>query len=221
LLKLARIISGKGYDVKPETIEQESFRIIDQETGTHAFPLAQWEIVRRMIHTTADFEFMDTVRFHPHAIEAGLNAVCKGKAIITDTNMARVGLRKNEMDHFKVKATCFISDPKVAETAAKHGITRAEAAVDAALEKMAGGIYVVGNAPTALLRLLELMNKGTAKPALIIGLPVGFVNAAESKESLISMDRPYISNVGRKGGSNLAAAVVNAILIMAKRQQSS
>ncbi len=207
--------------MKPETIEQESFRIIDQEAGAHVFPLAQWEIVRRMIHTTADFEFMETVRFHPNAIEAGLNAVCKGKAIITDTNMARVGLRKKEMDHFKVNASCFISDPKVVEMASKHGITRAEAAVDTALEKMTGGIYVVGNAPTALLRLLELMNKGAAKPDLIIGLPVGFVNAAESKKSLISMDRPYISNVGRKGGSNLAAAVVNAMLIMAKRQQSS
>lgn len=204
--------------MKPETIEQESFRIIDQEAGAHAFPLAQWEIVRRMIHTTADFELMETVRFHPHAIEAGLNAICKGKAIITDTNMARVGLRKKEMDYFKVKAACFISDPKVVEMASKHGITRAEAAVDVALEKMVGGIYVVGNAPTALLRLIKLINSGEAKPSLVIGLPVGFVNAAESKESLISMDRPYISNVGRKGGSNLAAAVVNAMLIMAKRQ---
>jgi precorrin-8X/cobalt-precorrin-8 methylmutase len=207
--------------MKPETIEQESFRIIDREAGAHQFPTNQWEIVRRMIHTTADFEFMKMVRFHPHAIEAGLNAICNGKAIITDTNMARVGLRKKEMDHFEVKAGCFISDPKVVETALKHGITRAEAAVDVALEKMAGGIYVVGNAPTALLRLIKLINSGEAKPSLVIGLPVGFVNAAESKESLISVDRPYISNVGRKGGSNLAAAVVNAMLIMAKRQQSS
>lgn len=206
--------------MKGETIEQKSFRIIDEEAGTHSFNPAEWEIVRRMIHTTADFEFMKTVRFHPQAIEAGINALIQGKAIITDTNMARVGLRKAEMDHFNVSAACFISDSSVVKTASKRGTTRAEAAVDAAGEKMAGGIYVVGNAPTALLRLIACIADGAADPALIVGLPVGFVNAAESKERLISLKRPYISNVGRKGGSNLAAAVVNALLIMTKRDQS-
>ncbi len=207
--------------MKGETIEQKSFQIIDEEAGAHAFSPAQWEIVRRMIHTTADFEFMKTVRFHPHAIEAGINALRQGRAIITDTNMARVGLRKTEMDLFDVEAACFISDPAVVETASKLGTTRAAAAVDAAGGKMAAGLYVVGNAPTALLRLIERIENGAAGPALIVGLPVGFVNAAESKERLISLNRPYISNVGRKGGSNLAAAVVNALLIMAKRAQST
>ncbi len=204
-----------------ETIEQQSFRIIDEEAGAHPFSPAQWEIVRRMIHTTADFEFMNTVRFHPHAIEAGVNALRQGRAIITDTNMARVGLRKMEMGHLNVEAACFISDPAVVKAASEQATTRAAAAVEMAGQKIAGGIYVVGNAPTALLRLIACIEDGEADPALVVGLPVGFVNAAESKERLISLDRPYISNVGRKGGSNLAAAVVNALLIMARRGQST
>jgi precorrin-8X/cobalt-precorrin-8 methylmutase len=206
--------------MKPEEIEALSFSIIEQEIGSHEFTDAQWQVVRRMIHTSADFEYKRSVRFHPDAIEAGLNAIRRGNTVITDTNMARVGIRKGELSHFGVRVECLMSDPAVGKRAAETGITRATAAVDAALDKIEGGIYVVGNAPTALLRLMEQVNRKKAQPALIVGLPVGFVNAAESKAELVKMDIPYITNVGRKGGSNVAASVVNALAIMADRGYS-
>ncbi|QTA89033.1 precorrin-8X methylmutase [Desulfonema magnum] len=204
--------------MKPDEIEALSFKIIDEEAGEHRFSPHEWNIVRRMIHTSADFEYMDTVRFHPKAIEAGLKAIRSGKAIITDTEMARVGIRKKELEYFKSSVTCFIHAPSIVKSAGASGMTRAQAAVDAAIPFMENGIYVVGNAPTALLRLLELVKEGKARPALIIGLPVGFVNAAESKAALIETDYPHISNIGRKGGSNLAAGVVNALLKMATQK---
>ncbi|MEE4355061.1 MAG: precorrin-8X methylmutase [Desulfococcaceae bacterium] len=204
--------------MKPEAIESLSFSIIDTEAGSHDFSPEQWNIVRRMIHTSADFEYMRTVRFHPEALSAGLKAIREGKAIITDTEMARSGIRKADAARFGMSVSCLIGDEKVRELAQKSGETRAKAAVDAALPLMKGGIYVIGNAPTALLRILELIKEGKAEPALIVGLPVGFVNAAESKAELIQTDIPFISNTGRKGGSNLAAAVVNALLIMASEK---
>lgn len=205
--------------MKPEEIEALSFKIIDQEAGPHRFSPEQWCILQRMIHTSADFEYMDTVRFHPEAISAGLDVICKGKTIITDTNMARVGIRKGDAGRFGSQMKCFINDPDVVDTSAKTGRTRAETAVDAAVSEMEGGIYVVGNAPTALLRLVDLVKEKKANPALIIGLPVGFVNAVESKAALIDMDYPHISNTGRKGGSNIAASVVNALAKMASKSQ--
>lgn len=201
--------------MKPDEIESLSFKIIDKEAGEHSFSPKEWKIVQRMIHTSADFEYMDTVRFHPDAVTAGLNAIRSGKAIVTDTNMAKVGIRKKELEHFGSTACCFINAPEVKKIATETSTTRAKAAVDAAIDIMEDGIYVIGNAPTALLRLIELVKEEKARPALIIGLPVGFVNAAESKAELIKMDYPYISNIGRKGGSNLAASVVNALAIMA------
>jgi precorrin-8X/cobalt-precorrin-8 methylmutase len=202
--------------MKPAEIESTSFDIIDREVGNHDFNGSQWAIVRRMIHTTADFEFKDMVRFHPGAIPAGLKAIRNGKMIITDTNMVRVGIRTKELAQFGVTVKCYMNDPLIHEKAKSNGTTRAKVAVDMAVDDMRGGIYVVGNAPTALLRLIELINAGKVRPALIIGLPVGFVNAAESKAALLEMDYPYISNIGRKGGSNLAASVVNALIILAK-----
>jgi len=207
--------------MKPEEIESTSFDIIDQEVGNHDFNRSQWPIVRRMIHTTADFEFKDMVRFHPEAIPAGIKAICSGKMIITDTNMARVGIRIKDLAKFGVTVKCYMNDPLIHEKAKSNGTTRAKAAVDMAVNDMRDGIYVVGNAPTALLRLIELINAGQARPALIIGLPVGFVNAAESKAALMELDCPYISNIGRKGGSNLAASVVNALTIMANETQGA
>lgn len=171
--------------------------------------------MQRMIHTSADFEYINTVRFHPDAISAGIEAIKRGCTIITDTNMARVGIRKGEISMFGGDVKCLIADEDVAQRAKEDGVTRALAAVDKAVDFLNNGIYVVGNAPTALLRLIELLKDGKVKPALIIGLPVGFVNAAESKEELMKLDYPYISNIGRKGGSNLAASVVNALAIMA------
>ena len=202
--------------MKPDEIEQSSFQIIDQEAGRHDFTGQQWSIVRRMIHTTADFEFKKMACFHPQAVSAGIEAIQNGKMIITDTNMARVGIRKKEVEIYGGRVKCYMDDPLIHEKAKADGSTRAKAAVDAAITEMKDGIYVVGNAPTALLRLIELVGAKKARPALIIGLPVGFVNAAESKAALVKMDYPYISNVGRKGGSNVAASVVNALVILAK-----
>ncbi len=201
--------------MKPHEIEQLSFQIIDSEAGGHDFSPDQWQVVRRVIHTSADFEWQEMIRLHPLAIASGVAAIRNGGAIITDTNMARVGIRQRDLVRFGGTVGCYMTDERVAETAVQKGTTRAKAAVDVAAPELTGGIYVVGNAPTALLRLIELMGQGKANPALVVGLPVGFVNAAESKTLLLGSDVPYITNVGRKGGSNVAAAVVNALIIMA------
>jgi precorrin-8X/cobalt-precorrin-8 methylmutase len=201
--------------MKPEEIEKLSFQIIEQEIGTRNVADDHWPIIRRMIHTSADFEYKEMVRIHPDAVKAGMEAIRNGKKIITDTNMARVGIRKKELDRFGASTECYMNDPMIHRNAKATGVTRAKVAVDMAIENMRGGIYVVGNAPTALMRLVELIKEQKAQPALVIGLPVGFVNAAESKAALIELDHPYISNIGRKGGSNVAASVVNALAIMA------
>lgn len=201
--------------MKPQEIEQLSFRIIDKEAGAHSFSEREWAIVQRMIHTSADFEYMQTVRFHADAISAGIRALQSGRTVVTDTNMAKAGIRKDLISRFGGRVTCLISDPEVIRSAKEGATTRARAAVDAAMDLMQDGIYVVGNAPTALLRVIELVGEGKASPALVVGLPVGFVNAAESKQALLNTGVPYISNLGRKGGSNIAASVVNAICIMA------
>ncbi len=207
--------------MKPSDIEALSFKIIDKEAGEHNFSQKEWSIVRRMIHTSADFEYMQTVRFHHKAVKAGIKAIIQGKTIITDTRMAMSGISKKKLDCFNVKVKCLISDAEVEKKAFEEETTRAHAAVDAAVSDMDGGIYVIGNAPTALLRLIELVKTGKAAPALIIGLPVGFVNAAESKAALIETDYPYITNVGRKGGSNIAASVVNALANIARGEHET
>lgn len=203
--------------MKPQEIETLSFSIIDKEAGAHTFSERQWPVVRRMIHTSADFEWMRMVRFHPEAVSAGIAAIRAGKPIITDTQMARMGIRKKEIENFGGTVECFMSDPQVAKAAAEKGITRAKEAMDRAAARFKGGIYVVGNAPTALLRLIELMDSGKVMPDLIVGLPVGFVNAAESKALLLKRDQPpFVTNVGRKGGSAIAAGVINALIILSK-----
>ena len=201
--------------MKPHEIEQLSFQIIDGEAGDHGFSTDQWPVVRRVIHTSADFEWQQMIRFHPQAIVSGVSAIRSGYPIITDTNMARAGIRQRDLVRFGGTVNCYMTDERVAETAARKGITRAKAAVDVAAPEITGGIYVVGNAPTALLRLVELIDQGTLRPALVVGLPVGFVNAAEPKALLLECDVPHVTNVGRKGGSNVAAAVVNALIIKA------
>jgi len=201
--------------MKPQEIENLSFKIIEQEAGDHTFSDDQWPIVRRMIHTSADFEYMKTIRFNLDAVQKGICAIQNGCRIFTDTNMARVGIRKKEIQQFGGKVSCLIADQEVVQKAKKEGTTRALAAVDMACDRMNDGVYVVGNAPTALLRLIELIKDKKANPALIIGFPVGFVNAAESKDELMALDVPYITNQGRKGGSNIAASIVNALAIMA------
>ena len=201
--------------MRPDEIERRSFEIIEEEAGTHRFSTDQWPIVRRIIHTTADFEYLQTLQFHPNAVSAGIEAIRGGQSVITDTNMVRVGVRSRDLEKFGAVVRCLMEDPQVHRVAKQQGTTRAAAAVDAAVGSMNGGIYVVGNAPTALMRLIELIRIGQACPALVIGLPVGFVNAAESKTALAALDTPSITNTGRKGGSNVAASVVNALAIIA------
>lgn len=205
--------------MKPQEIEDLSFKIIEKEAGDHEFTADEWPVVRRMIHTSADFDYMNTIRFNRDGIQKGIKAIRRGCRIFTDTNMARVGIRKKEIESFGGQVSCLIGDPAVADQAKKNGTTRALAAVDMACETLGSGIYVVGNAPTALLRLIDLIQKKKADPALVIGFPVGFVNAAESKDALMELDIPYITNKGRKGGSNIAASIVNALAIAAYSEQ--
>ncbi|MDQ1268962.1 MAG: Precorrin isomerase [Thermodesulfobacteriota bacterium] len=201
--------------MKPHEIEAKSFAIIDAEAGPHNFGPDEWKIVRRMIHTTADFEYMQMVRISNNAVAAGIKAIRNGCTVITDTNMAKTGIRKDLLAGFGSRCECLMADPQVAEQATERGVTRARVAVEKAAQIMENGIYVVGNAPTALLHLLDMINNKAANPALVVGLPVGFVNAAESKAALVETKIPYISNVGRKGGSNVAASVINALALIA------
>jgi precorrin-8X/cobalt-precorrin-8 methylmutase len=213
----------KPMDVTgPMDIENESMRIIEAEVPEpRAFAGLEWLVVRRMIHTSADFEMLDLVRFSPGAVEAGVAALAGGCRVFTDTEMARCAIPMRRMEPLGCTVTCLMNDPEVAKRARREGITRARAAVDKAAQDMAGSIVVVGNAPTALLRLMELLDHGLAAPALVVGMPVGFVNAAESKDLLSRRtDVPFVTVQGRKGGSPLAGCVVNALADRALQRQA-
>ncbi|ETR69972.1 MAG: precorrin-8X methylmutase [Candidatus Magnetoglobus multicellularis str. Araruama] len=200
--------------MQPNEIERKSFEIIDYEAGNHGLPKDQWTIIQRIIHTSADFNYVHSVKFHENAIQSGIHAIRTGQPIFTDTQMAMAGIRKSSLVQYGCNVSCLIGHETVVQNALKTQTTRASAAVDYAADMMNGGIYAIGNAPTALLRLLELVKQNKATPALIIGLPVGFVNAAESKEALLTCKIPFITNIGRKGGSNIVAAVINALIKM-------
>jgi precorrin-8X/cobalt-precorrin-8 methylmutase len=202
--------------LEPGEIEKRSFAIIDAETPEpRPFEGKEWRVVRRMIHTTADFELLSLVRFHPDAVRKGMTALKKGCLVVTDTEMAHMGIPERRMAPLGCRVECYIGDPSVKEKALREKTTRALAAVDSVIHRLDGGIYVVGNAPTALLRLLEWMDKGKCNPALIVGMPVGFVNAVESKALLMEQTTiPYITIAGRKGGSALAACVINQLAEM-------
>lgn len=194
-------------------IETESLRIIDSEVPEpRPYQGDEWRVVRRMIHTTADFEMLKLVRFHPRAVEAGVNALSGGCVIVSDTEMARAGMPERRLTPLGCRVRCLMRDPEVLATSEREGITRARAAMDFAVASIRPAIYVIGNAPTALLRLLEHIEAGQAAPALIVGMPVGFVNAAESKALLLAQSAvPFIAIEGRKGGSALAACAINAL----------
>ena len=200
----------------PMDIERASLGIIDSEVPEpRPFSGYEWQVVRRMIHTSADFELLKLVRFSPGAIQAGRAALARGCRVFTDTEMARCAIPLRRMTPLDCTVTCLMNDPEVVTRAKREGVTRALAAVDKAAPEMKGAIVVIGNAPTALLRLLELTRQGVAAPALVVGMPVGFVNAAESKALLAAQHAiPYITVAGRKGGSPLAGCVVNAMADM-------
>lgn len=202
--------------MKPEEIEGESFRIIDAEAGDHGWPMTEWQVVRRAIHTSADFEYARSMVLSWGVIEKAVAALKSGAGIVTDTNMALSGISKPRLNSLGCTVTCHVADPDVAAQAEREGVTRSIAAMRKAVANRDNRIFVIGNAPTALFELLRLIETGEAEPALIIGLPVGFVGAEESKNALASggHDIPFITNIGRKGGSNVAAAVVNALAIL-------
>jgi precorrin-8X/cobalt-precorrin-8 methylmutase len=202
----------------PQEIEVESFRRIEALVGAHGFSPEDWFVVRRMVHTTADLEYLDNVRLHPRAVAAGVAALKAGRPVATDTRMLLAGISTGRLSRLGVEAFSILENPQVGPLAASQGTTRTAAGVDLALPRLAGGIMAIGNAPTALLRLLELLDGGAPPPALIIGVPVGFVNAAESKEALSHVDIPHITALGPKGGSAVAASVINALAILALKE---
>lgn len=203
----------------PADIERQSFAIIDAEVPEpRPFQGAQWEVARRLVHTSADFEMLSLLRFSKGAVSAGVAALRSGAVVVTDTRMCQVGIPTRRLDSLGCRTVCYMDDPDLAARARELGVTRARLAVDEAAGISGPVIFAVGNAPTALLRLLELMDGGHVSPELVIGMPVGFVNAAESKALLMTRaDAPWIAISGRKGGSALAAACVNALAEMALR----
>jgi precorrin-8X/cobalt-precorrin-8 methylmutase len=205
-------------------IEHDSFAIIDAEVGSHNYTAEQWPLVRRMIHANADFEFNGLTAFHPDAMRAGFQAVLKGGApIVADVEMICVGLSKPRLAHFGLSTQHYISDPDVIAQAQQEGSTRAVQAMRKAqrLGQLDGAIVGIGNAPTALIELIRLIREEGVRPALVVGMPVGFVSAAESKELLMSVSEvPWITIKGRKGGSTLVVAAIHALLSLAESEQN-
>ncbi len=204
--------------MKPQEIEKQSFAIITRELAGRTFPKGVDEVVKRVIHTTADFDYADTLCFSPGAIERALQALRAGATVVTDTNMALSGISKGTLAKLGGQACCFMAEPAVAQEAGQRGVTRAVVSMERAADLTGPTIFAIGNAPTALIRLHELIEEGRVRPALVIGVPVGFVNVVEAKELFLGGDTPYIIARGRKGGSNVAAAIVNALLYQLVRR---
>ena len=213
-------MTEKLEQVLPGDIEKRSFEIITQELGDRTFDPLEEPVIKRCIHTSADFDYADNLVFSPGAVRKALEAIRSGALIVTDTNMGKAGVSKKTLASFGGEVLCFMADPDVAEAAKREGTTRAVASMKkaAALSRETERplILAVGNAPTALVEICSLMDAGKLSPALVIGVPVGFVNVVAAKELLLERDVPSIVAKGRTGGSNIAAAICNAILYMAR-----
>ncbi|MDE5557828.1 MAG: precorrin-8X methylmutase [Ruminococcus sp.] len=203
--------------ILPDKIEKRSFELIENELGERKIPDEIKPVVMRVIHTTADFDYYENMRFSANVVFHAIEILKKGAIIVTDTNMAKSGINKKALAELGCEVICFMADEDVAERAKLCGITRATASVDKASELKKPVIYAVGNAPTALLRLCEHIKNKTFIPEIVIGVPVGFVNVIQSKELIMKSGVPYIVAKGRKGGSNVAASICNALLYMAKK----
>ncbi len=201
--------------VAPADIEARSMELISAELGERSFPAEVLPVVKRVIHTTADFDYADNLVFSPGAVERGVAAIRAGCVVVTDTQMARSGVNKQVLEGFGGECVCFMSDPDVAAEAKARGVTRAAVSMERAARLEKPVLLALGNAPTALVRACELVEEGAWRPELIVGAPVGFVNVVESKELLLTMDVPHIVARGRKGGSNVAAAICNAMIYLA------
>lgn len=201
-------------NVLPREIEKRSFELITEELGERTFPEEQEPIIKRCIHTSADFDYAKNLRFSEGVVEKALKAIQNGASIVTDTQMARAGINKKALARYGGEVYCFMSDEDVARKAKENGTTRATASMDKAASLGIPLIFAIGNAPTALVRLYELIEEKKLSPELIIGVPVGFVNVVASKELIMETETPYIVAAGRKGGSNIAACICNALLYM-------
>ena len=198
--------------IKPMDIENRSFAIITELLGDTPLDPENAPVIKRVIHTTADFDYAQSLVFSPHAVEKGIQALKVGCDIVTDTQMAKAGINKTALGKLGGQVHCFMADEDVAQEAKARGITRAAVCMERAAKLEKPCIFAIGNAPTALIALKELMDGGKLDPALIIGVPVGFVNVVESKELILGTRVPHIVARGRKGGSNVAAAICNALL---------
>lgn len=201
-------------NVKPMDIEKRSFEMITEELGDTPLLPGTELVVKRCIHTSADFDYAKNLCFSENVIEKAMDAIKNGACIVTDTQMAKSGINKRALARYGGEVYCFMSDEDVSELAKKNGSTRATVSMDKAAKLEKPLIFAIGNAPTALVRLYELIQEGALKPELIIGVPVGFVNVVQSKELIMQADVPYIVARGRKGGSNIAACICNALLYM-------
>ncbi|MDR1166555.1 MAG: precorrin-8X methylmutase [Deltaproteobacteria bacterium] len=217
-------MDNAAWNLPPLAIEEKSFAIIDSEAGPHAWSPASWSVIRRLIHASADFEYVQDAVISPGAIEAGIRAVQSGPLIVTDTKMALNGVNRQNFKDFGLTLSCLVDDARTLAIAKEKGLTRSQVAVDLAFDELIkpsqSVIWVIGNAPTALYRLLErLQDPASPRPSLLIALPVGFVNAYESKRDLaLTPNLNFITNKSRKGGSNVAAAAVNALAKLALKK---
>ena len=209
-------------NVLPREIEKRSFELITEELGERTFPEEQEPIIKRCIHTSADFDYADNLCFSENAANIGVEALKNGAHIVTDTRMAWSGINKKKLASFGGEAHCFMSDDDVAKEAKERGCTRAAICMErgAVLAEEKNVIFAIGNAPTALIQLYEMLKDQRFRPEFIIGVPVGFVNVEAAKELILETEVPHIINRGRKGGSNVAAAICNAILYELKKEQS-
>ena len=206
--------------MKPMEIERRSFEIISEELGDRRIDPEYELLVKRVIHTTADFDYYDNLCFSPHAVRAAMEAIRSGCDVVTDTTMAQSGINKRMLARFGGSARCFIGDADVAEAARARGVTRSLVSMEKAARERPDCIFAIGNAPTALFSICDLVRAGKLAPRLVIGVPVGFVNVVEAKEEIMALGVPYIVARGRKGGSNVAAAIVNAVLYqMVQREE--
>jgi len=208
----------KVEHILPADIERRSMEIIEEELGDIILPPDEKDIIKRVVHTTADFDYVRNLRFSPSAVQRGLEALKRGCTIVTDTNMACMGISAPGLNKLGAGKVCYMADSDVAQAAREQGTTRAQASMDKAAKLTGPLIIAVGNAPTALLRLKELIEARRINPDLIIAVPVGFVNVVYAKEEIMKAGVPYITALGRKGGSNVAAAICNALIYTLTRQ---
>ncbi len=209
---------------KGQSIEDASMKMIENEIGNHDYNEKEWPVVRRVIHSTADFDFAgkNKIIFSKNAVQSGMDALRNGCSVIVDVNGVIGGLNKQNPKDFGNKIICNISSPEVMELAKKQNKTRSQVSMRVASSDIEGGIVAIGNAPTALLELIQMVKEGIVKPALIIGIPVGFISASESKEELSKLTEvPFITNIGRKGGSSSASAIVNALYKLIRLESTS